>query len=74
LKFYAPDLGPGRFAFTVPLEGMAKIRTLCFIAFFICNVAVFPANAQLPVGFGIKGGLGITDAFSPGGYPPNASS
>jgi len=43
-------------------------RATFFVAFMICNVA--PVSAQSPVGFGIKGGFGITDAFSPGGDPP----
>lgn len=46
------------------------IRALCFTVFLICNAA----NAQSPVGFGIKGGFSITDSFSPGGDPPNVFS
>jgi hypothetical protein len=49
---------------------MTMIRALCFTVFLICNAA----NAQSPVGFGIKGGFSITDSFSPGGDPPNVFS
>jgi hypothetical protein len=37
------------------------------LAFFIIAMT---ASAQSPVVFGVKGGIGITDAFSPGGDPP----
>jgi hypothetical protein len=51
---------------------MTLNRAVCFIAFLICNVAT--VSAQLPLGFGLKGGFAITDAFSPGGEPPNLFS